>query len=289
MREKSINYVVACWMGPRRFQDPRANEDPWYYIKLQLEWLAKIPHKIDQITFVLNLDRMVRPVDFWNLVGASELKPLIQFFTRPNVGISYGIFNDVVKHYGARFDAYILNEDDYVFAEPNFDAFLEERLFQDPKLGCVCGLVGGAGAPPKQITDDSVMKFGVPHPSAFFGLYRTETLLSIIQKSGRLPHYDQAQVVGNPDAFNQGLYGPHQQEGQIGYGPAINSVGYTLGDWLDTYSTCFWNQDIIRWAGNPFTASFVLPVHVLGKTDLRFEGKQGRGRIDPETRKFVFA
>ena len=50
------NLVKAFYFGERRKQIKETKTDKFFFLKKQVEYLCKIKHNLDQITFVINGD-----------------------------------------------------------------------------------------------------------------------------------------------------------------------------------------------------------------------------------------
>lgn len=127
------NLVIAFYFGPRIGDTYRncAPVNDKEYITKQMTMLAKVEHRLAQITCVV-------AVDLGSLGSLTEI-PLISFPTtikntpvvvlyRKNEGLSFGSWKYAVETYKNSFDYYIFTEDDYVFVHNGFDTILTNAL-----------------------------------------------------------------------------------------------------------------------------------------------------------------
>jgi hypothetical protein len=213
------NYVLCCWSGARRVNDPRLASDPAYYLRHHIKSLFDLPHQLTQISIMVprNPDE---PKSYRSLL--KRLPSRIQganvvVMERPNIGMSYGSFSDCFKRYRSEFDYYFFMEDDYVFTQPYFDQIHVDRMEDNPDVGYLCGLAWATPAP--------------LHAGISNGIIRTKALEAVWAMSedgeSQIPH------APNSD------YGTNERMGQIGQSVAIQKAGYKLVDWSDRYKILF--------------------------------------------------
>lgn len=238
----SACYVIAAWGGNRRKPDPMAPErDRTFFLR---EHLARIRDckRIDRI--IVASPKCVIPHKGYeeylrSLESAHELNGIpLEILRRPNIGMSYGSYNDVYGKYRTSFDYYFVAEDDYLPALPGFDGILLDRLAKSPSCGFLCALSWpNPGAP--------------PHAGIFVGVIRAEVLEKIWVKNG-----------GCLARFEGHDYGEAEHIGQIGISWEIIRAGYELADWTDAYSAPFWWEQGLKVFGNPALP----PVYIPGQT-----------------------
>ena len=56
MTKLRTNYVVSCWMGPRRAEDKANMADRTSFLRAHIHALETLPHSLDQVTVVLAED-----------------------------------------------------------------------------------------------------------------------------------------------------------------------------------------------------------------------------------------
>lgn len=265
-----INYVIACYLGPRAHIDPIYQLDPWHYLRQHISSLLRLNHNLSQITIVMNADAST-PAPGW-LPSKIQGAPVV-YLQRSNVGMSYGAFAYAFNVYGKAFSHYILTEDDYLFTQDDFDEKLLSMLADVPTCGLLCGAVYDY----KDFGPTAAVMVGIAPAKA---LERTAEI-----NGGELPSDK-----GNA-GYDAGYFGQTQ------IGPAILRAGYGLCDWLHMYSTAFRSDHgtrlIVRWFGRAFPGaapdscegdlrkpSFIVPVQVLGKfTDINDNTKIRQGKI----------
>tara|TARA_B100000519_G_scaffold3808_1_gene3715 strand:- start:7235 stop:7960 length:726 start_codon:yes stop_codon:yes gene_type:complete len=170
-----INLVKAFYFGERRKQIKETKTDKFFFLKKQVEYLCKIKHDLDQITFVVNGDIPD--------VYEQEILPLKEKFkfvtlSRENVGISYGAYSHAVDTFIDDFDFFIFSEDDFIFCQNNFDRIYKEKFYSIDNASMVAAV--------SQNYD------GYNRKHASVSIYGTskEILKRIISDHGKLPFLD---------------------------------------------------------------------------------------------------
>lgn len=223
-----IHYVIGAYFGARHHADPRYESDPTVLVAAHLASLGHLLHSLRRVTVVVS-GETTRAVDAYlsalpPSIGGADLAIL----RRPNVGMSYGAFSDGFVQTCGEFTHYIFTEDDYLFTQPSFDSELVGELNRRDGCGMLCG------AAYRTLHDT------MPHAAVFIAIARTEALAAAaLRYGGVLPHDRQS---ARPEA---GFYG------QKAMSFSIQEVGYGLEDWLDRWSTAYWDsaERIARWFG----------------------------------------
>lgn len=233
--------VISCWSGPRRAIDPRAAENPNFYMRTQLEYLGRVPNALSRIVFVENLNPWGPGVSPPPLEVAGTP---VDFLTRPNVGISYGAFSQAYDAFPG-YDTYFFCEDDYVFVHPYWDLIMAEWLQGAPKCGALCGLV---------CTDDMTH---TPHPGIAIWASPGHALRKVKEIRGGLPFHDSL-----PDRPVD--YFKHEMLGQIALGRAFLDAGYEVHDVTSQFVVPFHDvQQKIRLYGERNKRCLFLAVECL--------------------------
>lgn len=133
---RKVNYVVACWMGRRRYEDPRHVADRSFFLREHLRRLSELDHALDQVTLVVAVGG--DPVAERFAEGARVGDTPVVVLRRQNGGFSYGSWNHAYEAFGEEFTHYVLVEDDYLPCLDHFDRTLVE--FADAEGTYVCGL-----------------------------------------------------------------------------------------------------------------------------------------------------
>lgn len=273
--------IVSVWTGPRRAIDPRAAENPNFYLRTQVEYLSRVPNSLSRIVFVENINP-------WG--KGAEPPPLhiagvpTDYITRPNIGISYGAFSQGWEKYRGQYDTFFFCEDDYVFVHPYWDMIMGEWLQNVPQCGALCGLV---------CTDDMTH---TPHPGIAIWASPNHVLEKIKEGRGGLPFHDSL-----PDRPVD--YFKHEMLGQIELGKAVRDAGYEVHDVTSQFVVPFHDvQNKIRLYGERNKRCLFLAVECLTELEAfpagaspsgeaqeiravpchAMPGGQGRDRAGPE-------
>lgn len=256
-----INYIIAAYLGDRRNPDHRYEKDKSFLLREHIASLHRLKHSLSQITVVCSGDD---PTGFCQSIPSAIGTAKVEVLMRENTGMSYGAWSDAFELYREKFSHYIFTEDDYLFTHDNFDGELLRRLESMPE----CGMLGGA-----------VYKIdgeALPHMAVCVGICP-----SVALEAARRNSY----------SFKQGL--PYDYDsssiaagffGQTSMSYAIVEAGYELKDWLDTWSTAYWDSvpQRVAWFGrgndgkqDPRTAkgdftrrSFIAPIQAIKRVVL---------------------
>tara|TARA_B100000945_G_scaffold288166_1_gene260298 strand:+ start:529 stop:1254 length:726 start_codon:yes stop_codon:yes gene_type:complete len=169
------NLVKAFYFGERRKQIKETETDKLFFLKKQVEYLCKIKHDLDQITFVVNGDIPD--------VYEQEISPLKEKFkfvtlSRENAGVSYGAYSHAVDTFIDDFDFFIFSEDDFIFCQNNFDRIYKEKFYSIDNASMVAAV--------------SQNHDGHHRKHASVSIYGTskQILKKIISDHGKLPFLD---------------------------------------------------------------------------------------------------
>ena len=209
----TIHYIAAAYLGVRHFMDPRFVADRWYYLRSQVEMLGRLKHSLDAITFVINTDA---------LVGVpADIASVARIIQRPNIGMSYGAYAHAFATFGDQYSHYILNEDDYLFTQDDFDTLLLKEMESRPKCELLCGTV--------------YEHQGYPFCPAVSCMIVSSKGLEVIasHNGGSLPHHP----VSVADPYGAGY------ESQKRFSDGLVQAGYKVEDWLLKWSTAFRMDD----------------------------------------------
>lgn len=116
----SVNYIVAFYSGPRRHYG--STTPIMKFAKEHVKFLSLSPNLITKATFVFNTydDELEREV--FEYLNTIKLPMEFELIKRPNSGMSYGGWNDVISKTISDFDFSFTIEDDYI---PNRLDFIE--------------------------------------------------------------------------------------------------------------------------------------------------------------------
>lgn len=127
---RRLNYVIACWDGPRRASRKLYERNRSFFLATHLFCLEEYRNKTDQITIVIPYNPTPDP-DFEAFVARIPPKvnnAHVEIIRRGNFGLSYGSYAHAFALYGRKFDYYLFNEDDYVYVKDDFDTELIRKL-----------------------------------------------------------------------------------------------------------------------------------------------------------------
>tara|TARA_Y100000004_G_scaffold163476_1_gene192886 strand:+ start:468 stop:1187 length:720 start_codon:yes stop_codon:yes gene_type:complete len=198
-----INLVIAFYFGERRdVEIKEAKLDKFFFLKKQVEYLCKIKHNLDQITFVVNGDI---PDGYEEEV--LPLKEKFKFITlsRENVGISYGAYSHAVDIFIDDFDFFIFSEDDFIFCKDNFDTIFKEKFYSIDNASMVASVSQNYDCHNKKHASVSI-----------YGTSK-EILKRIISDYGKLPFvekkaYEEGQVYQTTLFFKYGKVLDHTKD-----------------------------------------------------------------------------
>lgn len=237
-----INYVVACWAGPRRYMHPLQARDRQTFLKLHVQQLTCLEHKyLAQITIVVN-DYPDAVFDAYvdSLNGKVFRDVPVRVIRRPNRGMSYGAWSEAFAVGRDNFTHYIWIEDDYLFVHKRFDEELLQMM-QISKCDYLCGLVSQPAGMRR-------------HAAISNGIVSSHVLNRVWNKYGILPHAHSANYTDNEAA------------GQIGMSQAIIDVGGKLGDFTEFgWSVPFSELGRIKIFGDPTGLTLIEPAENMLK------------------------
>ncbi len=162
---RRVNYVIACWMGPRSYEDPRQVNDRSFFLRTHLKRLRELDHGVDQVTIVMATGGDSEAESYVRTLTEAEGAPFI-VLARENYGYSYASWNYSYEMCGDSFSHYVFVEDDYMPCRDGFvDVLLEAA---DRKATYVCSLAGREGthaAISNAIVSSSILKKVLPAPT----------------------------------------------------------------------------------------------------------------------------
>lgn len=162
---RRVNYVIACWMGPRLYEDQRQVDDRSFFLRTHLRRLRELDHGVDQVTVVMATGGDLEAESYVRTLTETGGIPLV-VFTRENYGYSYASWNYSYERLGDSFSHYVFVEDDYMPCRNGFaDVLLEVA---ERKATYVCSLAGREGthaAISNAIVPSSVLKRVLPAPT----------------------------------------------------------------------------------------------------------------------------
>ncbi len=240
-----LAYLTCAWPGARQYPDGRSGVGTeGFYVRQQHRMLTTLPHTLDRVVVVVNAlaedapdadGPVAEPApDFLAALDALAVDPAVgcpvDVLYRPsNLGRAYGAWSYAYGQYRDRFDAYITNEDDYVFRLPQWDVRLLTALAEaGDDVGHVCGYCE---------PNDG-------HAAWFNGILRQRALEAMWQAHGELIH--RARPV---------------QENQREFTKALTALGWRTTDLTDRYRVQFWQtKQVFGAAGTPLLA---VPVQIV--------------------------
>lgn len=158
-----VSYFFSTWSGNRRQGISHGN-----FTFQHLQCLGAVAHNVSNIIigWPYNPNESQQYQDYMESLNHSVVRT-------PNIGLSYGQFNEAVKQH-PDFDYIIFTEDDYVPVLDNFDQALVEE-FNKRECGYLCGHAARLG---RQITPTPTE--GI-HAAITWGIFSRESL-SLVQE-----------------------------------------------------------------------------------------------------------
>lgn len=210
-----INYVIATWSGPRRYDIPEAVADRGFYLKEHFKALQtwRMP-KVTRITVAL-VENDAEPPEFteaWHsLPGRVQGADVAKFYRR-NAGLSYGSWSDAFGIWGDAFPYYFFMEDDFQPCMHDWDSAMLSMM--TPGVGYLAGLIRPGQLP--------------RHAGNANGLLDSRALTAVRARYGMLPHH----------TFDAD-YGAAEAQGQVGLSRAVMEAGWELRSVTEEYSSHF--------------------------------------------------
>jgi len=257
--------VVACWSGQRRQATPAYEEDRGYFLRTQARMLSEVRHTLARVVLAVP-HNPEEPPAFREALRAFPERlgtAAVEVVERPNHGLSYGSWDDVLHRTWRDHDHHVLLEDDYVFVEDGWDATLEGWIDADPGCGYLCGLVQQVGH----------RRFaGISN-----GILRSRDYPAAAEAGGGRMPYTAGQVAGHPwKAYLD-------EGGQVHWGNAWEVGGKYLRDMTTRYSVPWYMNGWIRCVPHLSGRFLVVPVQLLewieaGVPEARGMGHPGQER-----------
>lgn len=236
---KKLCYIISFWLGKRRHDDYRADDDKLFYLKKQIEYLNKVKHNIDNIIFNFN----VEPNQYDTLTESIKLIPkkikdsTTEINIRENFGMSYGAFSDCFVKNKDKYEYFLFNEDDYIFVEDFFDETLIKMFNEKENCGYFC-----------MIASDAFKR----HAGHSTGISTNEILSKVYEIKGELPH---SKLID---------YKNNEHEGQVSQSHSVVEIGYTIDDVRDKYRVQFVSgKDSFRTYFNKNKKEIISPIQKL--------------------------
>jgi len=237
------NYVIATWSGPRRLGNDEYEEDSAVYIKQHIKSLQYYKHALSQITVVVphNPDE---PPEFTAAINSLPEKiqdAKVVVLRRENNGQSYGGYSDVFGQYKSEFTYYFFIEDDYIFVKDDFDLELVKLLEYKRTNNCgyLCSMVTKLDRR--------------PHTAISNGIAKSDTLQSVWDKFGNLPH----SKIKEEMTYDCGP--------QLRFGWAFLEVGTQLQDYLDHFRAPFNDGGKLVIYGNKENPDLLIPIQFMSE------------------------
>lgn len=222
-RQKDKRVEINKHVFPEHLQDCEKPLDALEILKYAVEFEDKYPagEKVD--TIIVNNDtgfsegnEYIRMIDGWNTRNGKIIS-----YTRPNIGWSFGGFNDAFQRFKDGYDYWIFTEDDILIGGDNYAKKLRERFEQIKSLNIPIGYL-------------SLLKvirhpYGI-HCGGGIGFTSREILEKVMEHFGKLPHHD----------YLNGDKKTTIQEGEVAFTNKIDALGYYLFDFGENKS---WDID----------------------------------------------
>lgn len=134
-----IGYIIPLYFGPRNHIHPKYNDDIFFLIKTQFEYIEKLKNKFDKIYIICTFHDWGSSDNIIN-----KLKLLLKDYNnvviekRENLGGSYCSWKHALNMDNGECDYIFLNEDDHVLFEPNIIGELLQYWDETPELFYLC-------------------------------------------------------------------------------------------------------------------------------------------------------
>lgn len=222
--DSKICFVTNFWLGERRFEYSKYQEDNLYFLKQQISCLQTYKHNLTKIIFNFN----VTPEHYPYISKIFSITPKqiqgaeVEIIIRENVGISYGAWSDAFSKYKSEYDYYVFNEDDYFFVQHNWDEYLVNKHNSYDDCGYLCMFV----------REPHIWNSFRKIAGSSVGIATSENLMKIYSKYGKLPSLG-TRVNNSIDEYKKG----HNIQNQFGF--AFMELGLNLYDVRDDYAILF--------------------------------------------------
>jgi len=235
-----INYVIATWSGPRRQGNDEYHENSVIYIDKHLKSLSTLKHNLAQITLVIpfNPEESKEFRDFIKQLPTHINQTPLKLLKRGNLGQSYGSYSDAFMTYRRLFNYFIFIEDDYVFAQDNFDQVMVQMFNSCENCGFLCSFVSTA------------LRGELPHGAISNGISNTEILNSIVKKYGELPYGEDSTVEDSA----------YTATPQLEFTRSFIEVKKRLYDYLTVYNAPFNDGGKYKIYGSEKDKSLIVPI-----------------------------
>lgn len=195
-------------------------------IELESTWDAGEP--VDLI--VVNSDRGFPEGNRYieSIDGQKTRNGIIRAYTRPNVGWSFGSYDDAFKKYGKLYDKWIFTEDDIIIGGDNYAKKLSDRWNEIEGVRIKIGFLSLIG----------VIKhpYGI-HCGGGVGMSSREVLDSVVERFGSLPHHD---GIGDESLDPERIKNLVIVNGEVAFTNKMDGMGYYLFE----YGSCKgWNLE----------------------------------------------
>ena len=212
-----VAYVVATWGGARAQRD----FDHVRILRGHFAQLDQLNHSSDVFLIVPdNTTKAGNVPGFDEEVARIEARGDVAVIRRPNIGQSYGGYNDVFARYRDAYDVYIFYEDDYYPVGNHFDS-IWRTMFEETAddVGMICGRVGTVGVG--------------PHASISICACPSWALQRVWDKYGCIPHWHKTCEGWRKEWYNC----------QVGFSRSFLHAGMKLDDVVSFgYKAPFWNS-----------------------------------------------
>lgn len=150
MSQPSVCLIVAFYFGAR---DGISEEDSLNCLNAQIHNLNKYKHNLTDIIFAISEDHRKN-------IDISKNKNIIYFY-RPNEGLSFGAWIDVMKTFRDKYDYYICLEDDYYFIKNHFDSIMINEFNNNKNIGYLTTWINNKNFNPKPFIKGLVSTIGI--------------------------------------------------------------------------------------------------------------------------------
>lgn len=234
----TVNYLLATWSGKRR----NPSKD---YLRAQIEQLSKLVHHLDQVT-VIRPKGSDDPEYYGDFESGHGDYTEYVLLDRPTNDRAYGQFLFAYQQ-EAKFDYYILVEDDYLPNLDNFDQILIDLLHQKG-ADYLCGSYG------------SIVPGGPVVPRHNIGIITGDGLRRILKKNPH-PYF-------HPNGENDG------QEQEM-FAKLCTDAGLEIADYSEDYPVPYYDRYLRYFSKKRGKETLFVPYQLLHHKAFGYHGEEG--------------
>ena len=225
-----IGYVVPLYFGKRNYVHPKSNEDIFFYIKTQFEFIKKLKTKLDKVYVICTFqDYSQSDIIIEQLKQLYTDKENVLIERRENLGGSYCSWKHALDIDGGNLDYIFLNEDDHVLYDENGIEEMLNYFNESPDLLYLC----------QYWTDKP---YGISHNGIYYSTPNHATM-----SAGMLNNklYYKLKIENNLDfklLYEPGYNAMYVNQSMFLENYRLNNI--LIKDWRDKFSSYFPHSDM---------------------------------------------